>query len=99
MVGDSWVFVPHQPEDDRSPYAIAYEWVSRVTTIVGEMLLPGFVGLWLDKRWGTNYLTLSGFAVGLTVSIWHLLQLGKEASPTKKSDSTKKNHTNQSQND
>jgi uncharacterized membrane protein (DUF2068 family) len=89
--------VPHQPEDDRSPYAIAHEWVSRVTTIVGVMLLPGFVGLWLDKRWGTNYLTLSGFAVGLTVSIWQLLQLAKEASPTKKSDSKKNNHTNQSQ--
>jgi uncharacterized membrane protein (DUF2068 family) len=91
--------VPHQPEDDRSPYAIAHEWVSRVMTIVGMMLLPGFAGHWLDKRWGTNYLTLLGFAVGLTVSIHQMLQLGKDVSPAKKSDSTKKNHTNQSQND
>ena len=51
------------------------EWVSQITTVVAEMVLPGLVGQWLDHRWGTKFLTLVGFALGLTVGIWHLIAM------------------------
>jgi hypothetical protein len=55
--------------------AAAMEWVSRIITVSFEMVLPGLGGKWLDDRWGTNFLALVGFALGLTVGIWHLLQM------------------------
>jgi hypothetical protein len=51
------------------------EWVSRITTVALEMVLPGLGGLWLDGRWGTSFLGLLGFVLGLTLGIWHLLQM------------------------
>jgi len=49
--------------------------VSRVTTVVFEMLLPGLAGHWLDRRWGTDYWALIGFAIGLPLGMWHLLTM------------------------
>jgi hypothetical protein len=38
--------------------------------------MPGLVGLWLDRRVGTlPLLTLLGFGLGVTMAIWHLLQM------------------------
>jgi hypothetical protein len=51
------------------------EWVSRITTVALEMVLPGLAGTWLDDRWGTGFLGLLGFALGVTLGIWHLLQM------------------------
>jgi F0F1-type ATP synthase assembly protein I len=51
------------------------EWVSQITTVVAEMVLPGLAGQWLDRRWGTKVLGLIGFGLGLTVGIWHLLAM------------------------
>jgi hypothetical protein len=59
----------------------AMEWVSKITTVALEMVLPGLAGTWLDRRWGTNYLAIVGFALGLGLGLWHLLVLtgsGKE---------------------
>lgn len=53
--------------------ATAMEWVSRITTVVLEMVLPGLAGQWLDEQWGTSFLALLGFALGITFAIWHLL--------------------------
>lgn len=39
------------------------------------MILPGLGGHWLDERWGTEFLTLVGFGLGLTAGIWRLLQM------------------------
>lgn len=64
-------------EEQRLPLAIAMEWVSRITTISLEMVLPGIFGQWLDARWGTSYLVLVGFALGLTTGLWHLIALTK----------------------
>lgn len=69
------------PEDKRPPVAAALEWVSRITTVALEMVLPGIGGQWLDRRWGTNFLGLAGFAVGLTVGIWHLIQMTRPRPP------------------
>jgi hypothetical protein len=55
-------------------------WVSQITTIAAEMVLPGLAGQWLDKRWGTNFLVLVGFALGLTTGIWHLIAMTKPRS-------------------
>ena len=59
--------------------AVAMEWVSRITTISLEMVLPGIAGQWLDQKWGTSFLALAGFALGLTTGIWHLLAISKES--------------------
>src|SRR6266852_6376359 len=61
--------------DPRPPLAVAMEWVSQITTVVAEMVLPGLAGQWLDKRWGTRFLTLTGFALGVSVGIWHLVAM------------------------
>jgi hypothetical protein len=62
-------------QDDRPPLVVALEWVSKITTGALEMVLPGIAGAWLDRRWGTTYLTLVGLALGVTVGIWHLIIL------------------------
>ena len=66
------------------------QWVHRITTVVMEMVLPGIFGVWLDKKWGTNFIGLLGFALGLTTAITHLLQMTKleDAKSTNKNQST-----------
>jgi hypothetical protein len=66
---------PNLDEHDQSPMAAAMQWVHRITTVVMEMVLPGIFGVWLDKKWGTNFIGLLGFALGLTTAITHLLQM------------------------
>ncbi len=74
----------------KSPLALAAEWVSRITTVSLEMVLPGLAGQWLDRRWGTGYLGLVGFAIGLTGGMWHLLRMtGAGSSSAKKYQSKK----------
>jgi hypothetical protein len=58
---------------DRPPMAVALDWVTRITTVALEMVLPGLVGLWLDRRWGTSFIGLVGFAIGMILGFWHLL--------------------------
>lgn len=53
--------------------AIALEWVSRITAAAAMMVLPGLGGQWLDDRWGTGFLGLLGFAVGLVMGVGYLL--------------------------
>ena len=69
------------PGDRRPPLAVAMEWVSQITTVVAEMVLPGLAGQWLDQRWGTKFIGLLGFALGLTVGIWHLLAMTRARNP------------------
>ena len=66
------------PDDRRPPLAQAAAWASRVMTVALEMVLPGVVGIWIDRRLGTQVLfTLLGFAGGLTFAIWQLLKMTK----------------------
>jgi hypothetical protein len=52
------------------------EWVSRITTVALEMVLPGLGGMWLDDRWGTGpWIGLTGFALGAMLGFWHLLRM------------------------
>ena len=68
------------PDDRRPPFAQAAAWASRVVTLALEMVLPGVVGIWIDRRLGTLVLfTLLGFTGGLTFAIWQLLKMTKSA--------------------
>ena len=71
------------PPEKLQPYAVAMEWVAKITTVALEMVLPGIGGTWLDKRFGTSFLALLGFAFGLTAGIWHLLLMTKTATKRK----------------
>jgi hypothetical protein len=80
--GRSGAAVPNSPidgsqNDGQSPIGTAMQWVSQITTVALEMVLPGIAGHWLDKRWGTEFLALLGFGIGVPLAIWHLLLLSK----------------------
>ena len=66
------------PDDRRPPLAQAAAWASRVMTVAFEMVLPGLIGIWIDRKLGTKAVfTLAGFGLGFSVALWHLLQLAK----------------------
>ena len=67
---------------DFSWMAEATTWVSRITVVALEMILPGLAGLWLDNRLGTGFLALLGFALGVPLGIRHLMAMTK----TKRND-------------
>ena len=67
---------------DRPPWAEAMTWVSRIMTVGLEMTVPGVLGHWLDQRWGTSFLALTGFAFGLAVGLWHLLRMTSQMEST-----------------
>jgi hypothetical protein len=60
------------------------EWSSRIFAVSLEMVLPGLAGQWLDKRWGTGFLALVGFALGITLAIWHLLVMTRASNGKRK---------------
>jgi F0F1-type ATP synthase assembly protein I len=66
---------PQRPEIP--PYAEGYLWVSRVFTVVLEMVLPGLLGGWLDGRFGTSFLAIIGFVLGFAVGLTHLVQMAR----------------------
>lgn len=59
----------------RHPVATGIEWASRITTVALMMVLPGILGQWLDEKWSTNFLGLTGFALGNVAGIWYLLKM------------------------
>ncbi len=85
-----------KPDDRSPPLAKAVFWLSQITTVVLEMVLPGVGGAWLDKRWGTGFLSLAGLAFGLALGLWHLVNLNKlrppQASGDSRSDSNRQPH-------
>ena len=72
-------FVRHvnQNRPPADPVALAMEWVSKITTVALEMVLPAIGGRYLDQRLGTKYWALAGLVLGFSVGIWHLLQMTK----------------------
>lgn len=57
--------------------ALAFEWVAKITTASLEMVVPGIVGHFLDKRLGTSYLALVGFGLGMVLGLWQLIRWTK----------------------
>lgn len=68
---------PHKP----SPMSLAVEWVARITGVALVMVLPGFVGSWLDSWIGVNFLALAGFAIGFIAGFVALLAMVKQRDP------------------
>lgn len=65
--------------DDRSPLAEAAAWASHVTTIALEMVIPGIIGVWIDRQLGTVLLfLLLGIILGMTAGIMQLARLRAE---------------------
>ena len=74
--------------DDRSAMALAMEWVSRVTTVSFEMVVPCLAGRWLDGWVGsTPVLTILGAAFGLSAGMWHLIKMA--SAPPKEGGTSK----------
>jgi hypothetical protein len=72
------------PSDEPSPIGLAFEWVARILAVVIEMVLPGLLGQYLDKRLGTKFLVLAGFGCGLSLALWHLLVMTRQKPGSKK---------------
>ena len=69
------------PPEERSPVAVAVEWVSRITTVALMMVLPGIAGVWLDGKFGTGFLALLGFALGVSAGVWQLIVISRTTAP------------------
>ncbi len=51
-------------------------WAYRVMAVSLEMVLPGLVCLWIDRRLGIfPVLSLVGFVVGPVLGMWHLIAM------------------------
>jgi len=57
--------------------ALAMEWVAKITTVGLQMVVPGIVGHYLDKRWGTSFLAMVGFGLGMVVGLWMMIRWTK----------------------
>ena len=66
--------------DDRSSLAQAMAWSSTIIAIALEMVLPAFLGLWVDRLLGTKFVfLLLGAAAGLVAGMVHLIRVAKSA--------------------
>jgi hypothetical protein len=57
------------------------------------MCLPGLGGQWLDRLWGTHFIGLAGFVLGLVVGVAYLIAITRaaEAQRQKRRDDAKTN--------
>ena len=63
-------------KDDRSAPVKAYARASEVIVVAGSMVIPGLLGLGLDKLLATQAVfTIVGFGLGLILGIWRLVNL------------------------
>jgi hypothetical protein len=60
---------------------VALTWVARVFAVAMEMVLPGIFGGYLDHQFGTGFLAITGFAIGISVGVYHLVVMTKPKSP------------------
>jgi hypothetical protein len=64
-----------------APMAEAMRWVSLITTVGLEMVIPILVGTWIDKSWGTSFAVWIGLVIGPTLGFWHLMVLTRVQGP------------------
>ena len=57
----------------------AMHWISRLTTVRMEIVLPGLLGHWLDRRGGPGFLALVGFGLGVVCGMQQLLSMTRMA--------------------
>ena len=67
--------------------ALAYAWSARATAIALEMVIPGFLGLWIDRLLGTVMVFLVlGVILGMTSGMIHLVRLAATVQADEPSD-------------
>ncbi|MDA0657713.1 MAG: AtpZ/AtpI family protein [Planctomycetota bacterium] len=71
-------------EPDFTPMSVAMEWVSRIMSMTIAMVAPVVLGVWLDKKFGTQWMTPVLAVSGMVVGITYLLILTAGAKPTGK---------------
>jgi F0F1-type ATP synthase assembly protein I len=75
--------------DDLSRLAQAYQWASRIMVLSLEMVLPGLVGFWIDRKLGTVCaFLLVGLIGGCTLGMRRVIRL--VAKDTKQDDTKSK---------
>ncbi len=68
----------NKPRNDISPFVLAMQWSSRITTISLEMVVPVLIGYWLDQWLGSGFVfLLVGAALGFSVALMSLLKLAR----------------------
>jgi hypothetical protein len=70
--------MPDPNQNEPPPMVLAAQWLARTTTVVSEMALLGFLGYWLDGRFGTTYLVMLGIVIGVSLGIWHLIRMARD---------------------
>jgi F0F1-type ATP synthase assembly protein I len=67
-----------EQHDDRSPYAAAYEWTARITSISLELIIPILAGFWLDQWLHlTPLFLIVGVILGFLTATLSLVRLTK----------------------
>lgn len=62
-----------------SPLAIGLQWVSRITALALEFVLPLVAGHLIDARLDTAPLaTIVGACLGFALGLYHVIQLAKK---------------------
>ena len=65
-----------ESKDDRSAAVKAYAMASQVFVVAGTMVVPGLLGLGLDRFLATRAVfTIIGFGLGLILGIWQIVHL------------------------
>jgi hypothetical protein len=62
-------------DDRQTSMASAMQWVARIMGAAIVMVLPGLAGQWIDKKLGTNWIVLVGFAAGISLSLYYLIAI------------------------
>jgi F0F1-type ATP synthase assembly protein I len=63
-------------DDNRSPFAEGMMWVNRILTASLVLVIPPFVGNWLDGKYQTSPLLLIlGALFGLIAAAWHYYKI------------------------
>jgi hypothetical protein len=60
--------------------AQALVWVSRITTVGLEMVVPAVIGGMLDSRFDTKFLGVAGLIFGVVAGFWHLIMMTRPPS-------------------
>lgn len=63
------------PDAVNEQFDLAATWLGRGITIVLIMIGPGLLGMYLDKRWQSEWMTPAGFVLGMVLGLGFLLLL------------------------
>jgi undecaprenyl pyrophosphate phosphatase UppP len=58
------------------------QWLSRTIAVVVVMVSPGLIGMFFDKKLGTQFLTPTGFVIGTVLATVALLVIAQKFTPT-----------------